>query len=119
MVAKNIAIGQVKQALETINKKYDNNIVFKTLNELGHRVHFTLTVKNSRGKGGRIGHTGRRIAAACWHVHGTLFDEIFNICPDAVITACGNKITMNEGNWQDKNIGSQFQPLFYSEACDC
>lgn len=83
-------------------------------------ITFTLTVESSREKGARRGHQGQRVSAACWHAHGDFFDALFSINPDAVIVSMGTQtITKQDGNWQDRNIGSQMQPLYYSEACDC
>ena len=119
MKAKNTSINELQKALETINKKYDGNITFKRLDN-GKTITFTLTVKSSREKGARRGHQGQRVSAACWHAHGDFFDSLFSINPDAVIVSMGTRtITKQDGNWQDRNIGSQMQPLYYSEACDC
>lgn len=111
------------RALELVNEHYDGNIEYKDVNELNGRkwqTNFTLKAKDSRGKGGRINHTGRRVGnAACWHVHGHLFTAIFSIDPMAEVMSGGRKITALEGNWEDRNIGSLFQPMYYSEACDC
>lgn len=112
-------------ALAAVNEKYDGNIVWKRFEQNGSGVHFTLTVKNSKGKGGRYGQSlspngnRRRIAAACWHVHGDFFDALFSVAPNAYVRSMGRKITKKQGNWEDRNIGSQMHPLYYSKACDC
>lgn len=111
------------KALEVVNKRYEGNIMF---NRLDGNI-FTLKVKDSKGPGHRVhyryswnGYEGeRRSRSACWHVHGHFFDALFEINPDAVVWSCGNKITAEEGNWIDKNIGSQMFPLMYSESCEC
>ena len=103
------------KALSIVNKKYKDNIIFNRLDHKG----FTLKVRDSRGKGARRGHTGRRLISACWHVHGDFFDALFDVVPNAVIYATGNKITKDYGNWEDRNIGSMVEPLYYSEACKC
>jgi hypothetical protein len=56
------------------------------------------------------------LAKASWHAHGYLFDELFLINPNAVIYSNGTKITINEGNWIDKNIGSYYQPCMFSQT---
>jgi hypothetical protein len=119
MIAKNVTIEQLKQALKITNQQFDNNIVFKRLEQTGKRVNFTLTVKSSKGKGGRRSYTDRRIAAACWHVHGEFFDTLIAIEPMAEISSNFATINSQGGNWQDKNIGSIMEPMMYSEACDC
>ena len=66
-----------------------------------------------------IGPNGRRIAAACWHVHGDFFDALFAICPDAVVMSMGKVITKDGGNWQDWNKGSMMYPKLASACCEC
>jgi len=120
----NITIEQLNKALETINKKYDNNIIWnqspEAINNKGTAYRFTIRVKDSKKSGARRGQTGRRMINACWHVHGDLFDTIFEIAPQAKIRS-GNEliITIDNGNWQDRNIGSMMRPLYHSEACEC
>lgn len=114
---------QLDRALTEINWRYFNsNIRLKNWKYQGKRLQFTLTVHDSHGLGSRHSHTGRRIAAACWHAHGYLFEQLFKINPDAWVQVSlhGNqRITIDGGNWQDRNIGSVAQPMLYSEACDC
>jgi hypothetical protein len=118
MKAKNCTVQELQMALEIINHKYEGNIRFKRLDG-GKTPQFTLTVNSSKAKGGRLGQHGRRIAAACWHVHGDFFDALLKVNPSAVITTAFARIDADGGNWQDKNIGSIMFPMYYSEACDC
>jgi hypothetical protein len=118
MKAKNTNRNDMERALAIVNKKYAGNIKWNRFDD-GKTINFTLTVKSSKAPGGRRAPSGRRVAAACWHVHGDFFDALFGICPDAVIVSMGRKITKDEGNWQDRNIGSVYMPFMYSEACDC
>lgn len=113
-------IKQLNEALAHVNTLFDNNVVFKTDPEQisKNRTKFTLTVKDSKNAGGRIGHTGRRVKAACWHVHGEFFDFLFNDGVD-YIKAGPTVMRESSDNWQDWNIGSMVQPMYYSEACDC
>ena len=115
----NANIEQLEKALEAVNKRYKGNVKFKRLEPNGRRVNFTLTVKSAKDPGGRRGFSGKRVAAACWHVHGHFFEELFKINSEAWISSGGSKITKERGNWQDRNIGSMIKPLYYSEACDC
>jgi len=119
MIAKHCTIDDLQKALRNINLKYGDNIRFKTLGQKGRNVNFTLTVNETKGPGGRIGHSGRRIKAACWHVHGDFFDALFRLVPSAEVVSLGRKITRETGNWEDWSIGSIAFPLMYSEACDC
>lgn len=119
MIAKHCTIDDLQQALRDINLNYGDNIRFKTLEGRGRNVIFTLTVNDTKGPGGRIGHSGRHIKAACWHVHGDFFDALFKLVPSAEVVSLGRRINKEEGNWKDWNIGSIAFPLMYSEACDC
>lgn len=121
MITRNCTKEQLRQALESVNERYQGNIKFKTLEPKGKNFSFTLTVKDSKAMGGKIGHNGRRIAAACWHVHGHFFEELFKFAPDAKVLSrmAGTWITKMSGNWQDRNIGSMMYPLMFSQACDC
>ncbi len=110
---------QMESVLAEVNRKYDGNVKWKRFEQNGSGVHFTLTVNDSKRKGARRSHSGRRIAAACWHVHGDFFDALFEIAPDAYVRSLGNRIDASQGNWQDRNIGSQMYPMMHSEACEC
>ncbi len=124
MKARNTTISDLHSALAEVNRKYDGNIVFKRCDQNGTGVNFTLTVQSSKAAGHRLGFYGvngkqKRVAAACWHAHGDFFERLFEISPDAVVRAGDKKITRESGNWQDWNIGSQMQSMYYSEACEC
>lgn len=124
MLAKNCTVGNLEDALMEVNKKFDGNIRFKKLDNTNRGIRFTLTVNSSKGKGGRLSvpyfdGKQKRVAAACWHVHGEFFDALFEIAPDAVIVAGEKKITQYGGNWQDILMGSQMNPAYYSELCEC
>ena len=125
MKAYKVTTDQMETALQKVNQKYDGNVIWKRFEQNGSGVHFTLTVNKSTNPGGRLGFhltskgNRRHIAAACWHVHGDFFDALFDIAPDAYVRSMGRKITKDQGNWQDRNIGSQMNPFYYSEACDC
>jgi len=63
------------------------------------------------------------MVSACWHVHGTFFEKLLIVKPTARIlsTMAGKvlEITKDSGNWQDLNIGSDRNPVYASEACEC
>lgn len=113
----------LQYALKKVNEKYDDNIIFNNFQFQGNRIRFTLRVVSSKGKGHRLGMLNegkqRRLFYACWHVHGDFFEHLFDIEPEAYVWSRGNKITQYEGNWEDYNIGSFFNPLYMSSACDC
>jgi len=121
VIVKNVTFGELEKALAKINEKmFEGNITWKRAPEpFGRNLRFTLTVNDSAAKGGRRGHSGKRVSAACWHAHGHFFDAVFHIAPDAIFQAMGNTITLQHGNWQDKNVGSIVQPKDFSDMCEC
>ena len=137
MLIKNVSDLDLYNALELTNQKYDDNVQFNNFQRAGNsRYRVTLRVRDSKGPGHRLGfpnyETGkqRRLINACWHVHGTFFDKLFEIAPAAAIKtgssiANPNRIdsskwiTIEGGNWQDVNIGTDISPYYFSEACEC
>lgn len=111
----NVSKEIVLQAIANVNTKQGYQIEFNRADYTGKWFNFTIKSK-SKIPGSRTSHSGRNLAAASWHAHGYLFDEIFNLQSNAVIYSCGEKITINGGNWQDKNIGSQMNPLMFSQT---
>ena len=110
---------QLHDALKHVNTLFSDNIVFKSgPTQTGNRQQFTLTVKDSSAPGGRLSHTGNRVSAACWHVHGRFFEYLFSDGVELII-AGDKRMQSNLDNWQDWNIGSMMQPMYYSEACNC
>jgi hypothetical protein len=122
----NAKLEQLREALNFVNKSFDDNIKFKTLEQKTSKIiSFTLTVKDSKKPGGRLRYqltskgNRKHIAAACWHVHGYFLEYLFLNYSGIYVWSLGKKLTSNNDNWEDKNIGSYFQPLMFSEACDC
>ena len=113
-------VQQLNDALQHVNDKFDGNICFKREPHQisAKRAGFTLTVIDSAASGGRIGNSGQRVAAACWHVHGEFFEYLFNQGVTLII-AGDKRMESHDDNWQDWNIGSNAQPMYYSEACSC
>lgn len=127
MKIKGITEQDLINAVETAsNDHYDGNVIFKrTPDRKGNFLNFTLTVRNSRELGGRISHSGRRIAAACWHAHRDVMREIFDRAPDAILVTA---LARYEGRDDferkyratgEQNIGSMVQPMSMINACDC
>ena len=111
---------QLIEALNFVNKQFDGNIKFKTLEQKTKNViSFTLTVNDSKLSGSKRKQNGNRIAAACWHVHGYFFEYLFLNCPGVYIDSLGQRMKTNNDNWQDRNIGSIMQQFMFSEACEC
>lgn len=115
----------LQKALDIINKKYQDNIKFNP--DSNGPTRFTLRV-NGKGPGAGYG-TGyfmgldwakkRRTGGACWHVHGDFFDALFTVAPDAIVYSRGNRITKDQGNWEDYNVGSMLYPAYASQCCEC
>lgn len=130
MIAKNCTKEDLQAALVAVNSdhRYAGNIRFKTMETKGRRISFTLTVVSSTigtGKakvtapGVSVSPNGKRIAAACWHVHGDFFDALLRVCPGAEVSSLGKVITKDGGNWQDWNKGSIMYPKMASSCCLC
>lgn len=120
MEVKNATAADIRDALRATNISYAGNLRFNRKPEQYRGgVRFTLAVRDSRGEGSRKSHRGRRMACACWHAHGELFDHLLSINPDAIIQSAGRTITAEGGNWHDWEIGSIVDPMMASDACDC
>lgn len=123
MKAHGASAAEMEAALRETNKEFDDNVEFKRFDITRNFINFTLKVKNSSGPGARRSTWNRhKMISACWHVHGTFFDKLFEIAPDArITTSMGGRreITRFHGNWEDANIGSQVRPCYASEACEC
>ena len=109
-------IKQLNTALDYVNTLYDDNIVFKSEPILkGNRIHFTLTVKDSSAAGSRIGNSGRRVKAACWHVHGHFFEFLFDDGVELIIVL-GKYMKSNADNWKDWEVSYAYN---MSQLCNC
>ncbi len=105
----------VLTALDRVNKEHGYNLEFKRFEIKGKYVHFTIKSRSGIA-GARTSATGRNLAAASWHAHGYLFEEILKIEPEAVIYSLDRKIDIDGGNWEDMNVGSMMQPCMMSET---
>lgn len=109
-------ISELYQALTIINEKYDGNISFNEIRQFNSKkTNFTLKAISGK-KGARTSHSGRNMPKASWHVHGDFFDALFAIRKEIVIESMGKKITVDGGNWEDSNIGSMMNPMYFSET---
>lgn len=105
----------VKLAIANVNEAQGYEIELNRADQYGTWFNFTLKSKSGI-PGARTSPTGRNLAAASWHAHGYVFDEILNIEPDAIIKGAGGTITKDGGNWVDHNIGSKMFPCMFSET---
>ena len=79
----------------------------------------------------RVSHTGRKIAAVCWHGHLEFFRQLFTLAPGARVQTAFTRDFPRGERWYtaenlermyqatDRNIGSMYQPMYASEACEC
>lgn len=133
MIVQHSSKSELRKALTAVNKIYKRNVEYNRAPEpRGKNLMFTLKVKDSSKPGHRLGFSNsftgkqRRMASACWHIHGDFFEALLKINPDAIIkTGAGNKNQIYSkngevfGNWEDSDIGSMAYPMFFSEACEC
>ena len=135
MQVQNTTIEELEKALAIVNSYYEKNLTWATQpRHVGKttrsRVSFRLSAIDCKKKGGRRGFCRnkdgerRRIGGcACWHAHGHFFEALYQVNAKAVIRTASVKSitgpTFNEGNWQDRQVGSMFDPASFSELCDC
>jgi len=114
---------QLNEALNYVNLKFDNNVIFKSFEQKSkNRIMFTLRVKNSSGPGAKISKfmgKERKTISACWHVHGYFFEFLFKHYSDIIIYSLDQKMTNNNDNWKDKNVGNFYFPVNFSDCCNC
>jgi hypothetical protein len=106
-------------------------------------VRFTLRVKDARGPGHRRGQmahesTGkrRRMVAACYHAYGEVIRGLIDagaawvksapITLERYRSKGARPLRWDRGTWIDNardmadlNIGSEYRPIYFSDACDC
>ena len=122
MYAKKCTIEDLWEALNRTNAMYHDQVIWNCEpTHTPHGIKFTLKVKHNKAEGHGISHSGRQMSTACWHVHGNFFDRLFDVNPNAVVYSRGKKIVAGHcgGNWEDYNVGSQMNPKFASEQCEC
>jgi len=147
MKCLNVNEKEIKKAIDVVNKQFEDNIYLKEYEYLnksrsgtGFTVKFKLGVKDSSKAGSRrsimmVNKDGsrRKLAIACYHVHGVFFDALLDINKNAEVRLSGNRKIYVEktkvkadikygdiiGNWEDWEVGSYMQPSMMSEACEC
>jgi hypothetical protein len=99
---------------------YEGNIIVHP-----NAASLRLSVASSRGPGARRSHSGRRMAAACWHAHRDVLRELFSQYPHATVRTALATYRGREGfeDWFEMtgatNVGSIAEPQRMDEACDC
>ena len=114
----------VLEALLKVDLEFNFNVEFKKCKMVANKngwcyYNVTLKVIDSRKEGARIGVSGRRLNAACWHVYGRYIDNIFQLDEEAVVWTAKKKYTKDTWVWKDRNIGSILSPAYYSTLCKC
>lgn len=105
----------VRKALENVNKAQGYRLEMNRSDQSGKWYNFTIKSRSGI-PGARTSHSGRNLAAASWHAHGYLFDEILKLDPEAVIKTAGRTVSAEGGNWEDWNCGSHYRPVYMSET---
>jgi hypothetical protein len=132
MVVKGITPDQFACVVRDVsNTRYDGNVRVDwgewgpaLLNQAGTRFRGRVLVYSSRGKGARRSWSGRRLAAACWHVFRDVVREALARYPDAVITTSMARYTAEnfESTYPatgEVNVGSMFEPAYLPDLCEC
>ncbi len=126
MIIKGATKEEIEGAKRNINTEhFAGNILFKMFEAKrpgrdGKPIfHVTLTVNDSKQPGARRGFTGRRMACACWHVHGYFIDSLPEGTEVHTSTGLGPKVVHPGDRWYDWNAGSIISPAYMSELCDC
>lgn len=121
MIAKHTTVEELASVAAHTGVRLEN------IRQQGHRVSFVLRLQPSR-KYQRRSHSGRKVAAVCWHGHRDFFRELFRVNPLAEIRShwAAGSIHYTAGNFERvypdtgyTNIGSMMQPCSYQDACDC
>lgn len=109
---------QVKIAADT------SGVRVNELKKEGRALRFTLRLKEGK-KWQRVSHTGRKVAAVCFHGHLSFMREVFRLCPEARIKTCcadyhsAQELDETAHKAGERNTGSMFYHLEYQEACLC
>ena len=123
MKARKCSFQDLHEALQLVNKLFEDNIRFsKLVQKPGGYIQFSLAASLS-GPGHRVHKQFNlhRSQHACWHVHGHFFDALLSIANPSVIYAGSLRISSSGGNWQDSQIGTDvnYQPYMFSDSCNC
>lgn len=126
MLVRNVTRDDLDHALAKVNDLFSNNIDYRNCKYAGKarggsdKFNVTLRAINSHGPGGKIAQSGRRIGGTvCWHAYGTFFDYLPSDC-DIVVNGPGGRVIRKPGDqWVDYNIGSDWRPFKFSQACEC
>lgn len=132
MKARNVTIGQVRDAVRTVSENYGGNVAIENISQVSPTtVSFKVGTLNSRNSGSRVSVSGRHGRWACTHVFEDIMAEITE--NDGVIIipkgAPGNdhgktihlKSAQDVDNWathyNNTSIGAPIAPAYADELC--
>jgi len=115
------------EIVAAVSACYAFNLVFKTGPKRVSRncITFTLRVSDSSGRGARRSATGRKMVAACWHVHRDVMERIFSDYPQCRLQSMLADYRGAADFFETfhatgaNNIGSMASPRRIDEACNC
>ena len=125
MIASNVTMKDLQKACYRAKVKLRD---VRQENRKGTRIKFRL--KPFDGKYNdwlwyRMGYSGRKVHAVCWHGHLRFFRELYNLCPKAKIITRDAKYNSRD-DLEDKkmdsylmNMGSMIRPMIHGKACFC
>lgn len=128
MQIKDTTLDAMYKALEYTNRETGFELEFvaepRRINARGTSFQFRLRAINSHANGARHSWSGRRTVSACWHAHRDFFYVMFRFSPNAVIktmmaTYTAENFDQTYPPTGDVNIGSQMQPAYMPDLCDC
>ncbi len=121
MIVRNLTEGNGSQSIQEAAK--DVGVQLYHLRKEGTGFRFTLRLNGKKYR--RLSHTGRKVAAVCWHGHYDFMAMLFKYEPDAILISmierydgkqAFHKLARQTGY---QNIGNEVHPLMLKEACTC
>ena len=116
----------LRSIVNVVSQDYDKNVVFKKEPEKsGNAINFSLRILDCNKIGSRRSNTGRKIPAACWHVHRDIMELIFLWNPSARLQSIladyrGEKDFLEKfAATGSTNLGSNAKPIRADRACNC
>lgn len=121
MIVYKTCLNDLNEALLECNRRFANNIVFRTCEKKTKNVgtyNVRLDVRSSSATGAKQNAiTGRHIHAACWHVHGVFIEVLLK--RGCRISSMHNKIITNVDNWKNEKLLSHGVVVLASDMCEC
>lgn len=121
-------------ALGAVNVMYGDNVIFGRCDYVGTRRDdreewvVTLRTRSSHGPGhGRSvrmwGRGGKRMATACWHVHGDFLDALASVSRDDAEVVFSlresRRCRIADHGWRDVWVGNSYAGEMMSDLCEC